>query len=69
MISACTLLSGMVWALVIIHGSVLASHLEIVSYVLTGIVGIPDVYPGKAAIAFFCTGNIYWRLCDICRAG
>ncbi|ESH41848.1 inner membrane protein YcdZ [Salmonella enterica subsp. enterica serovar Choleraesuis str. 0006] len=38
MISACTLLSGMVWALVIIHGSALAPHLEIVSYVLTGIV-------------------------------
>lgn len=38
LISACTLLSGMVWALVIIHGSALAPHLEIVSYVLTGIV-------------------------------
>lgn len=38
LISVCTLLSGMVWALVIIHGSALAPHLEIVSYVLTGIV-------------------------------
>lgn len=69
LISACTLLSGMVWALVIIHGSALAPHLEIVSYVLTGIVVFPDVYPGKAAIAFFCSGNIYRRLRDICRAG
>lgn len=65
LISACTLLSGMVWALVIIHGSALAPHLEIVD----GDRGIPDVYPGKAAIAFFCTGNIYRRLCDICRTG
>ncbi|VDZ79565.1 membrane protein [Salmonella bongori] len=38
LISACTLLSGMVWALVIIHGSALAPHLDIVSYALTGIV-------------------------------
>ncbi len=29
LISACTLLSGMVWALVIIHGSALAPHLKL----------------------------------------
>lgn len=69
LISACTLLSGMVWALVIIHGSALAPHLDIVSYALTRDRGIPDVYPGKAVIAFFRTRNVYRCLCNICGAG
>ncbi|EDJ1003736.1 TPA: DUF1097 domain-containing protein [Salmonella enterica] len=37
-ICACTLLSGMVWALVIIYGSSLTPHLEIISYLITGII-------------------------------
>ncbi len=37
-ISAATLLSGVVWAMVIIYGSALAPHLEILGYVITGIV-------------------------------
>lgn len=37
-ISACTLLSGVVWALVIINGSALAPHMDIIGYVMTGIV-------------------------------
>ncbi|MDU4314129.1 MAG: DUF1097 domain-containing protein, partial [Klebsiella michiganensis] len=33
-ISTCTVMSGVVWALVIIHGSALAPQLEIVSYIM-----------------------------------
>ena len=55
LISACTLLSGVVWALVIIHGSALAPHLGIVSYVMT--------------VAFFCAWHLYRRMRDVCRAG
>jgi hypothetical protein len=32
-ISACTLMSGVIWALVIMKGSALAPHLEILGYV------------------------------------
>ena len=38
LISACTVMSGVIWALVIIYGSALAPQLEILSYVMTGIV-------------------------------
>ncbi|WP_435929807.1 DUF1097 domain-containing protein [Dryocola sp. BD613] len=37
-ISLCTLCSGVLWAQVIIHGSALAPHLEILGYVVTGVV-------------------------------
>lgn len=37
-ISSCTVMSGVVWALVIIHGSALAPQLQILSYMMTGIV-------------------------------
>lgn len=53
LISACTLLSGMVWALVIIHGSALAPHLEIVSYVLTGIVAFLMCIRAKQLLLLF----------------
>lgn len=53
LISACTLLSGMVWALVIIHGSALAPHLEIVSYVLTGIVAFLMCIQAKQLLLSF----------------
>lgn len=38
LISTCTVMSGVVWALVIIHGSALAPQLEVVSYIMTGVV-------------------------------
>jgi hypothetical protein len=37
-ISGCTLMSGVIWALVIMKGSALAPHLEILGYVMTGVV-------------------------------
>ena len=37
-ISGSTLLSGVVWALIIMKGSALAPHVEILGYVMTGVV-------------------------------
>lgn len=54
LISACTLLSGVVWALVIIHGSALAPHLEIVSYVMTGIVAFLMCVQAKQLLLSLC---------------
>lgn len=68
-ISAATLLSGVVWAMVIIYGSALAPHLEILGYVITGIVCVSDVYSGETAAAFICSGDVYRRMRDVCRAG
>ncbi len=56
-ISACTLLSGVVWALVIIHGSSLAPQLEIVSYVLTGIVAFLMCVQAKQLLLSFVPGT------------
>lgn len=50
-ISSCTVMSGVVWALVIIHGSALAPQLQILSYMMTGIV---------ACATFAADGD--WRL-------
>ncbi len=38
LISTCTVMSGVVWALVIMYGSALAPQFEILSYIMTGIV-------------------------------
>ncbi|SQB27284.1 Inner membrane protein ycdZ [Citrobacter koseri] len=57
LISACTLLSGVVWALVIIHGSALAPHLEIVSYVMTGIVAFLMCVQAKQLLLSFVPGT------------
>lgn len=37
-ISGCTLMSGVIWALVIMKGSALAPHMEMLGYVMTGVV-------------------------------
>ena len=72
-ISACTLLSGVVWALVIINGSALAPHMDIIGYVMAGIVAflmcirdkqwllsfVPGTFIGACA-AFAGQGD--WRL-------
>lgn len=68
-ISAATLLSGMVWAMVIIHGSALAPHLEILGYVITGIVAFLMCIQAKHLLLSFVPWYIYRRMCDVCRAG
>ena len=47
----------MVWALVIIHGSSLAPQLEIVSYVLTGIVAFLMCVQAKQLLLSFVPGT------------
>ncbi|CDL38909.1 Inner membrane protein YcdZ [Citrobacter freundii] len=68
-ISACTLLSGVVWALVIINGSALAPHMDIIGYVMTGIVAFLMCIQAKQWLLSFVPGTFYWRMCNICRAG
>ncbi|VFS88344.1 Inner membrane protein ycdZ [Raoultella planticola] len=67
LISTCTVMSGVVWALVIIYGSALAPHLEILGYMMTGGRGVPDVYSGSSAAALLCPRHFYWRLRHVCR--
>ncbi|ROP49426.1 uncharacterized protein DUF1097 [Enterobacter sp. BIGb0383] len=71
--AGCTMVSGVVWALVIIHGSALAPHLEILSYAMTGVVAflmclqasqlllsfVPGTFIGACA-TFAAEGD--WRL-------
>ncbi|VFS82531.1 Inner membrane protein ycdZ [Kluyvera cryocrescens] len=61
-ISACTTMSGVIWALVIIYGSALAPHLEIVSYVMTGIVAFLMCIQAKQLLLFICTRHLHRRL-------
>ncbi|UCP17863.1 DUF1097 domain-containing protein [Escherichia coli] len=56
-ISAATLLSGVVWAMVIIYGSALAPHLEILSYVITGIVAFLMCIQAKQLLLSFVSGT------------
>ena len=57
LISACTTMSGVIWALVIIYGSALAPHLEIVSYVMTGIVAFLMCIQAKQLLLSFVPGT------------
>lgn len=56
-ISASTLLSGVVWALVIIHGSALTPHLEIVGYVMTGVVAFLMCIQARQVLLSFVPGT------------
>ncbi|RKR65094.1 uncharacterized protein DUF1097 [Yokenella regensburgei] len=57
LISSCTVLSGVLWALVIIHGSALAPHLEIVGYVMTGVVAFLMCIQAKQLLLSFVPGT------------
>ena len=56
-ISASTTMSGVIWALVIIHGSALAPHLEIVGYIMTGIVAFLMCIQAKQVLLSFVPGT------------
>lgn len=56
-ISAATLFSGVVWAMVIIYGSALAPHLEILGYVITGIVAFLMCIQAKQLLFSFVPGT------------
>lgn len=56
-VSACTLMSGVVWALVIMYGSALAPHIEIISYLMTGIVAFLMCIQAKQLLLSFVPGT------------
>ncbi|MGP3590054.1 DUF1097 domain-containing protein [Vagococcus sp. WN89Y] len=56
-ISACTLMSGVVWALAIMHGTALAPHLEIIGYTLTGVVAFFMCLQAKNMLLSFVPGT------------
>ncbi|SCC26435.1 Protein of unknown function [Kosakonia oryzendophytica] len=57
LISACTVMSGVIWALVIIHGAALAPHLEIFGYVMTGAVAFLMCMQAKSFLLSFVPGT------------
>ncbi len=63
-ISSCTVMSGVVWALVIIHGSALAPQLQILSYMMTGVVAFLMCIRATDA-AVVCPRHLYRRLRDL----
>lgn len=56
-ISACTLCSGVLWAQVIIHGSALAPHMEILGYMVTGVVAFLMCVQAKHMLLSFVPGT------------
>lgn len=57
LISACTVMSGVVWAQVIIHGAALAPQLTIVSYMMTGVVAFLMCLQAKSLLLSFVPGT------------
>ncbi|RPH30026.1 DUF1097 domain-containing protein [Buttiauxella warmboldiae] len=56
-ISACTLCSGVLWAQVIVHSSALAPQLEIVGYMVTGVVAFLMCIQAKHTLLSFVPGT------------
>ncbi len=57
LISACTLTSGVIWALVIMYGSALAPQVEILSYIMTGVVAFLMCIQAKQLLLSFVPGT------------
>lgn len=57
LIASCTVMSGVVWALIIIHGSALAPHLEMLGYVMTGVVAFLMCIQAKQVLLSFVPGT------------
>ncbi|MNY52619.1 Inner membrane protein YcdZ [compost metagenome] len=51
------MMSGVVWALIIMHGSALAPHLEIVGYMMTGVVAFLMCIQAKHLLLSFVPGT------------
>jgi Protein of unknown function (DUF1097). len=56
-IASSTVMSGVVWALIIIHGSALAPHLDILGYVMTGAVAFLMCLQAKQLLLSFVPGT------------
>ena len=50
-------MSGLIWALVIMYGSALATHLEIVGYLMTGVVAFLMCLQAKNLLLSFVPGT------------
>lgn len=57
LIASCTVMSGVVWALIIIHGSALAPHFEMLGYVMTGVVAFLMCIQAKQLLLSFVPGT------------
>lgn len=57
LISASTTMSGVLWAQVIIYGSAMAPHLEIVGYLMTGVVAFLMCIQAKQLLLSFVPGT------------
>lgn len=57
LISACTVMSGVAWAQVIIHGAALAPHLNILGYLMTGVVAFLMCIQAKNVLLSFVPGT------------
>ena len=57
LISACTVMSGVAWAQVMIHGAALAPHLEIVGYLMTGVVAFLMCLQARNVLLSFVPGT------------
>lgn len=57
LISACTVMSGVIWAQAIVYGSALAPHLEILGYMITGIVAFLMCIQARQVLLSFVPGT------------
>ncbi|KNC91564.1 membrane protein [Trabulsiella odontotermitis] len=57
LIATCTVMSGVLWAQVIMYGSALAPHLDILSYSMTGIVAFLMCIQAKQLLLSFVPGT------------
>ncbi len=69
LISACTVMSGVIWALVIIYGSALAPQLEILSYVMTGIVAFLMCIQARQLLLSFVPGTFIGACATFAASG
>ncbi|VFS69824.1 Inner membrane protein ycdZ [Raoultella terrigena] len=67
LISTCTVMSGVIWAQAIVYGSALAPHLELLGYMITGIVAFLMWHSGASGTALLRARNLYRRLRNLCR--
>lgn len=56
-ISSCTVMSGVAWALVIIHGSALAPQVQILSYMMTRVVAFQMCIQARRTLLSFVPGT------------
>ncbi len=69
LISTCTVLSGVAWAEVIIHGTALAPHFDIFGYMMTGVVAFLMCLQAKNLLLSFVPGTFIGACATFAGAG